>query len=105
MSSDDSHLAFLPSPETGMMDHGILDEQTMLDFLQFLTEQNLPGDTAADANAFPCLNVNLNANYNHFPPDLSQFNDIQFNMLVTDSQMAQSEQQDSVMQVKTEEEL
>ncbi|XP_027900972.1 transcription factor RelB isoform X1 [Xiphophorus couchianus] len=105
MSSDDSHLAFLSSPETGMMDHGVLDEETVLDFLQFLAEQNLPGDTAADGNAFPCLNVNLNANYNHFPPDFSQFNDIQFNMLVTDSQMAQSEQQDSVMQVKTEEEL
>ncbi|XP_054901620.1 transcription factor RelB isoform X2 [Poeciliopsis prolifica] len=104
-ASEDSHLAFLPT-ETGVMDPAAaLDDQTILDFIQFLTEQNSTGDSAADANVFPCLNVNLNANYNHFPPDFTQFNDIQFNMLVTDSQMAQSEQQDGVMQVKTEEEL
>ncbi|PWA20376.1 hypothetical protein CCH79_00003873 [Gambusia affinis] len=99
MSSDDSHLGLLSSPGSGMMDPSVLDEQAVLDLIQFLTDQNLPGDTAADANVFPNLNVNLNANYNHLPPDFSQFNDFQFNMLVTDSQMAQSEQQDSVMQV------
>ncbi|XP_016525716.1 transcription factor RelB isoform X2 [Poecilia formosa] len=105
MPSDDSHLAFQSSPESDTMDPGVMDEQIMYDLFQFLNEQNFIGDPAADANAFSFLNVNLNANYNHFPADFSQPSDIQFNMPFNDSQMAQSEQQDGVMQVKTEEEL
>ncbi|XP_014846520.1 PREDICTED: transcription factor RelB isoform X2 [Poecilia mexicana] len=105
MPSDDGHLAFQSSPESDTMDPGVMDEQIMYDLFQFLNEQNFIGDPAADANAFSFLNVNLNANYNHFPADFPQSIDIQFNMPFNDSQMAQSEQQDGVMQVKTEEEL
>ncbi|KAM4742603.1 transcription factor RelB isoform 2-T2 [Anableps anableps] len=104
MPSDESLLAILPPAETAMMDSSAVDEQTVFnELLHFLNEQNLPTDIAADTSFYPYPNMNFNANYSACPQDFTQFNDIQFNMLF--NQIAQSEQQDTIMQVKTEEEL
>lgn len=107
MPSDEVQLPILPSLETGMMTDSIgIDDQSIFnDLLHFLTEQTSSTDIAADANLCPYPNMNFNANYGMCPQDFSQFNDIQFNILFNENQMAQSEQQDSNIQVKTEEEL
>ncbi|XP_047247152.1 transcription factor RelB isoform X3 [Girardinichthys multiradiatus] len=106
MPSDESQHPIMPAAETGLLDPSSIDEQIVFsELLHFLSEQNLPTDMDTNSAVFPITNMNFNANYNTCPPDFSQFNDIQFNMLFNDNQIAQSEQQDSVIQVKAEEEL
>lgn len=107
MPSDEGQLPILSSLETGMMVDSIpLDDQTVFnELLHFIAEQTSSTDIAGDTNLCPYPNMNFNANYSTCPQDFSQFNDIQFNILFNENQMAQSEQQDSNIQVKTEEEL
>nr|XP_046245145.1 transcription factor RelB isoform X2 [Scatophagus argus] len=54
------------------------------------------------------VNMDMNFNQNLYTQDISHYNDMQFSMLVNESQTSQSEAQDSsfnAVQVKTEEEL
>ncbi|MEQ2177688.1 hypothetical protein GOODEAATRI_006167 [Goodea atripinnis] len=106
MPSDESQHPIMPAAEMGLLDPSSIDEQIVFsELLHFLSEQNLPADMDTNSAVFPITNMNFNANYNTCPQDFSQFNDIQFNMLFNDNQIAQSEPQDSVIQVKAEEEL
>ncbi|XP_070761722.1 transcription factor p65 isoform X1 [Enoplosus armatus] len=63
----------------------------------------------ADANPmFANMDMNFNQNFGSYAQDFSHYSDLQFNMLVNESQTPQSEAQDSpsnMVQVKTEEEL
>ncbi|XP_033953652.1 transcription factor RelB isoform X1 [Pseudochaenichthys georgianus] len=62
-----------------------------------------------DANlSFANMDLNLNQNFSTYSQDFSHYSDLQFNMLVNESQAPQAEAQDSpsnMVQVKTEEEL
>ncbi|KAM9358998.1 proto-oncogene c-Rel [Symphorus nematophorus] len=62
-----------------------------------------------DANStFANMDLNFNQSFGVYPQDFSQYNDLQFSMLVNENQTTQSEAQDSssiVVQVKTEEDL
>ncbi|XP_018557612.1 transcription factor RelB homolog isoform X2 [Lates calcarifer] len=66
--------------------------------------EELPDGNSTFAN----VDMNFNQNFSSYPQDFSQFNDLQFNMLVNENQTPQSEPQDSlsnVVQVKKEEAL
>ncbi|KAM4589816.1 transcription factor RelB isoform 2-T2 [Fundulus diaphanus] len=93
MPSDESQHPILAPVETVTMDPTSEDEQAALNELMLYL---------SDPTLLQYLNTNINTNYS---PDISQFNDIQFNMLFNENQIAQSEQQETIMQVKTEEEL
>ncbi|XP_012736646.2 transcription factor RelB isoform X1 [Fundulus heteroclitus] len=93
MPSDESQHPIVAPVETVTMDPAAEDEQALFNELMCYL---------SDPNLVQYLNTNINTNY---PPDISQFNDIQFNMLFNENQIAQSEQQETIMQVKTEEEL
>lgn len=74
------------------------------------TSSMLPSfEQGPDANAtFANMDMNFNQNFGSYAQDFSHYNDLQFNMLVNESQTPQSEAQDSpsnMVQVKKEEEL
>lgn len=76
------------------------------ELLNALSDPNLPCNLGLDTNAtFASMDVNYNTNFGPYPQDFSQFNDIQFNMLVNENQHPQAEPQDGVLQMKTEDEL
>lgn len=64
----------------------------------------VPGNLDITASAFANVDMNFNQN-SGFLQDFSHYSDLQFNMLVSESQNPQLEPQDSTVQVKTEEEL
>ncbi len=66
-------------------------------------------EQGTDANStFPVVDMNFNQNFGTYGQDFSHYSDLQFNMLVNESQTPQAEAQDSpsnMVQVKTEEDL
>lgn len=64
----------------------------------------VPGNLDITASTFANVDMNFNQN-SGFPQDFSHYSDLQFNMLVSESQNPQLEPQDGTVQVKTEEEL
>ncbi|XP_015249213.1 PREDICTED: transcription factor RelB isoform X1 [Cyprinodon variegatus] len=100
MPSDESQHPISPATDMAIGGPDFLEDPCLLtEFLCWAGQNSL---TDIDPTL---MNINLNANYGSCPQDFSQFNDLQFNMLFNESQIAQSEQQDNIMQVKTEEEL
>lgn len=51
------------------------------------------------------VDLNFNQNFSTYPQDFAHFSDMQFNMLVNESQSSQAEAQDGTVQVKMEEDL
>lgn len=75
------------------------------ELMNALSSPNLPCTLGLDASTtFDDLDMSFNPNFGTYPQDFSHLNEIQFNMLVNENQNPQAEPQDSVLQVKTEEE-
>ncbi|XP_017280210.1 transcription factor RelB isoform X2 [Kryptolebias marmoratus] len=93
--------------DSGTLEENLINQLLEIpEFLSVLSDPNLPCSLGLDTNpAFLGTDMSVNANFGMYAPDVSQFNDIQFNMLVNENQNPQAEPQDSMMQVKTEEEL
>ncbi|XP_072248519.1 transcription factor p65 isoform X2 [Leuresthes tenuis] len=87
----------------------ILDQLLELpDISCVLSDPNLLSSMSCcfDPNStFTNMDMNFNPNFGSYPQDFSQYSDLQFNMLVNENQNPQTEPQDSMVQVKTEEEL
>lgn len=71
---------------------------------------NLPDGFEPVPDVYPTIgtsDVNFNANLypNSYQQNFSQYSDMEFSMLVNESQIPQSEPQDPMVLVKTEEEL
>ncbi|KAM9733105.1 transcription factor RelB isoform 2-T2 [Menidia menidia] len=96
-----------------LMDSEAIDEAAIVNQLlelpgisSVLSDPSLLSSCFLDPNsAFGNIELNFNPNFPAYPQDFSQYSDLQFNMLVNESQNSQSEPQESVVQVKTEEEL
>lgn len=83
----------------------------MPELWQIMSDPNLTLSMLSgfDANStFPNVDMTFNQNFGTYGQDFSHYSDLQFNMLVNESQTPQSEAQDSpsnMVKVKTEEEL
>ncbi|XP_074498226.1 transcription factor RelB isoform X2 [Sebastes fasciatus] len=89
----------------------ILNQLLEMPALWDMINSSMPSgfEQGSDASStFANMDTNFNQNFGSYNPDFSQYSDLQFNMLVNESQTPQSEAQDSpsnMVQVKTEEEL
>ncbi|XP_037630840.1 transcription factor RelB isoform X1 [Sebastes umbrosus] len=89
----------------------ILNQLLEMPSLWEMIDSSMPSgfEQGSDASStFANVDMNFNQNFGLYNPDFSQYSDLQFNMLVNESQTPQSEAQDSpsnMVQVKTEEEL
>lgn len=109
-SSEDSDLPdLLSNPEELALFNRLLE---LPSFWNMLAESPITGfssfDQGPDGNSI-CPNVDLNLNFGQYGQDFSQYNDMQFNHLVNESQTPQPgpQPQDSpshMVQVKTEDE-
>lgn len=92
----------------GMMEEILINQLLQIpEILSALSDPNLPSTSGLDTSAiFGDMDASFSTNFGTYQQDISQFNDIQFNMLVNENQNQnhQAEPQDSVLQVKMEEE-
>uniref|UniRef100_A0A3P9IXA9 V-rel avian reticuloendotheliosis viral oncogene homolog B n=1 Tax=Oryzias latipes TaxID=8090 RepID=A0A3P9IXA9_ORYLA len=121
----DNHSVLLPEVPCGVdgsysetqNSSSILDETTLINQLLDMPEISQALSDPDFLSTLPCvfdpgldtisatMNQNFNPNFGPYPQDFAHFSDMQFNMLVNESQNSQVEAQDSSVQVKMEEDL
>ncbi|XP_041851546.1 transcription factor RelB isoform X2 [Melanotaenia boesemani] len=84
-----------------------IDEETVAQLINLPIISNILSDpNLVPSSGFdPVPDINPTFSFASYPQDFAQYNDFQFNMLVNEIQNPQSELQEGMVQVKTEEEL